>query len=788
ALAFSPDGQWLATGDSRNMVGLWDLKTGRQLQAFTEHRAHVKYLSFSCDGQLLASASDDGTVGLWRRAAAPKPEPPTPKPEPPAPKAGEVRTLDLGGGVTMEVVGIPPGEFLMGSTKEEQAWAARNGCPETLVKGEGEAPRKTRIKDGFWLGRTEVTVGQWKQFVAATGYKTDAEEKGFADYAYDRQRKVMAFNVTGGSWINPGFDQQDKHPVGCVSWNDAMAFCQWLTEREQKAGRLSAGQAIRLPTEAEWEYACRAGTTGKWWWGDVEKEGEGRLNWKGTEDGFEGTSPVDHYGERGRNGFGLPDMLGNVWEWCLDEYGPAAAPEAASKAGPSRVIRGGMLDNFPSIVRCATRSPYDPTHSHSGIGFRVAVAVGVSDAFVKEVAALPAQEQVKRVVAKLKELNPGFDPATVKRNFENRVATFLQFSAVGVTDISPIRALSGLGTLNCSGSESQRSPLADLTPLAGLPLTRLNCTHVQVSDLGALKGMRLVGLNCAHSQVRDLSPLEGMPLEGLNCAATSVSDLSPLRGMPLRSLMCYQTAVSDLEPLRGMPLTQLSIFGTKVADLSPLKDLPLTKLHLDFKPQRDTEVVRSIKTLEDINGWPTEEFWSQVSKGVVPKLRLPARVPSSAAPPVDDAFVREVAALPPAPKPGAKSYDDVYVATAAMAGRIPHPLSRKTYKVKHGAQTVEVPEGMVFVPGGKFLMGDNTEPAARPAHEVDVKPFFIDKYEVTNAQYMEFVKATGHRMPSYVKRNAGNIPEGRENHPVTCVAWADAAAYATWCGKRLPTE
>jgi formylglycine-generating enzyme required for sulfatase activity len=132
----------------------------------------------------------------------------------------------------------------------------------------------------------------------------------------------------------------------------------------------------------------------------------------------------------------------------------------------------------------------------------------------------------------------------------------------------------------------------------------------------------------------------------------------------------------------------------------------------------------------------------------------------------------------------------VYVTKAATGEAIPHPLSRKTARQPLAdGTTVDVPEGMVYVPAGPFMMGtDSGHPSASPAHEVDVKAFLMDKYEVTNAQYMEFIKATWRVPPKHIADNGGKIPPGRENHPVTYVNWEDAKAYCDWCGKRLPTE
>jgi formylglycine-generating enzyme required for sulfatase activity len=312
-------------------------------------------------------------------------------------KAGDTRVLDLGQGVTMELCGIPAGEFLMGSTKAAREWAAG---PEGQGKAEwftdeGEAPRLTRVSLSFWLGRTEATVGQWKRFVAENGYRTDAEKAGKA-WCWDWDKNKWDW-VKGRSWHDPnyGFGVRDEHPVSCVSWNDAMAFCKWMTESERAAGRLPNGLEYRLPTEAEWEYACRGGREGtRFWWGDSVAEGQGRLNaasddklghklpdatWSGKfpwSDGYAWASPVDAFGAKGRNGFGLADMLGNVWEWCLDGYDAKGAHEEAYRGDTSmRVLRGGSFNYAPGYVRCAHRDGDTPTLAYAYFGFRVVLGV-----------------------------------------------------------------------------------------------------------------------------------------------------------------------------------------------------------------------------------------------------------------------------------------------------------------------------------------------------------------------------------------------------------------------------
>jgi formylglycine-generating enzyme required for sulfatase activity len=290
------------------------------------------------------------------------------------PKVGEVYTLPLGSNVTMELMGIPPGEFMLGSTKEEQAWVIANDTKKEGGGGEGETPRKAVIRKGFWMGRTEMAVGQWTRFVEETGYVTDAERDSLS--AVDQGSGQSRSPTKGRDWRKPGFGFKfpDDHPVCNVSWNDAVAFCGWRTEQDRKAGRLPEGFVVRLPTEAEWEYACRAGTQTKFWWGDSKEDGQGRLNWCGKEVGRESVTPVDSFGKMGRNGFGLADMLGNVREWCLDEYDAAQAHEECYRGNSgARVLRGGAFFFSPVVCRSASRHKYNPSQSFRSHGFRVVV-------------------------------------------------------------------------------------------------------------------------------------------------------------------------------------------------------------------------------------------------------------------------------------------------------------------------------------------------------------------------------------------------------------------------------
>ncbi len=272
---------------------------------------------------------------------------------------------DLGGGVKMELVLIPAGEFKMGSSESAEATAAffNKTYGEDLVNADwftDQHPQhRVRITKPFYLGTYHVTRGQFRQFVTDTGYKTDAE-KGERPGAlgWDPDEKKFGFNEKY-SWRNAGFEQTDEHPVVNVSWNDAVAFCKWLSKKESKT--------YRLPTEAEWEYACRAGTTTRYSSGD-NPETLAKL-------GYVFTAPV---GKFKPNAFGLYDMHGNAWQWCADWYGGvyyAKSPiddPTGPDSGNVRVLRGGIWDFRPYGSRSADRAGEGPFIRYLFTGFRVA--------------------------------------------------------------------------------------------------------------------------------------------------------------------------------------------------------------------------------------------------------------------------------------------------------------------------------------------------------------------------------------------------------------------------------
>ncbi|MFA5190905.1 MAG: protein kinase [Verrucomicrobiia bacterium] len=246
------------------------------------------------------------------------------------------------------------------------------------------------------------------------------------------------------------------------------------------------------------------------------------------------------------------------------------APTVSATSGPVEIPKSSPA----SAMSSSGKSAASPSAT--------AVAPFSIDSFIAEIAALPAEEQIKRVVKQLQRLNPGFDGQATPIIESDRVIG-LTFSSVAVMDISPLRALPHLRRLYCSGDKDKPS----------------------VSNLSPLRGLRLETLDCGDTQVGDLSPLMGMPLQELRCSTTRVSDLSPLKNAPLNRLDIFHTSVSDLSPLANSPLRWFNCKTTRVQDLAALRNTPMEELHCDASlvQQHDT-VLRAIPSLKVVNAQP----------------------------------------------------------------------------------------------------------------------------------------------------------------------------------------
>jgi formylglycine-generating enzyme required for sulfatase activity len=258
----------------------------------------------------------------------------TPTPPQGSHKAGDIWLADLGGKTTMAMVWCPPGKFMMGSPATEKD------------RSDDETQHEVTLTSGLWLGKYEVTQGQWSAVMGTTP-------------SYFPPPKVVRWKLW--KWQVPIWRQdflvnRRSLPVEAVSWGDCQEFCR------------KAGSGFRLPTEAEWEYACRAGSTGPF-------AGTGVLYDMGWYVGNSGgkTHPV---GRKQTNAWGLYDMHGNVWEWCQDWYDESPASAATDPVGPAaganRVIRGGSWNYFASDCRSARRNRGGPCFGSSSLGVRVA--------------------------------------------------------------------------------------------------------------------------------------------------------------------------------------------------------------------------------------------------------------------------------------------------------------------------------------------------------------------------------------------------------------------------------
>lgn len=293
----------------------------------------------------------------------------------------------------MKFVLVPAGEFLMGNDASPEALAKaypRYQRSRLFTLGDEAPVHRVRITRPFFLGQHEVTVGQFRKFVAASGYRAESDADGTGAYGYSATydpRKTPRGDAFEGrdpkySWRNPGFAQGDDHPVLNVTYKDAVAMAQWLGEEE--------GVTYRLPSEAEWEYACRSGSNTQYPNGNDPNglleianvfDQDAAKNWPrwrefalDGSDEFSFTAPVGSFAP---NAFGVYDMLGNAWEWVADWYGESQYSQSpiddphGPDTGGVRVRRGGSWHTWPLYARCAYRNWNTPQTRYVLVGMRL---------------------------------------------------------------------------------------------------------------------------------------------------------------------------------------------------------------------------------------------------------------------------------------------------------------------------------------------------------------------------------------------------------------------------------
>jgi formylglycine-generating enzyme required for sulfatase activity len=374
SVAVAPDGSAVFAGGVEGRLRAFDAAGGRLLADIPSGGGAVRGLSVSADGALLAAALDDGTVAVWETAALTKPPagakapaepeiagpvgpaglpPPTKAPfdAAAARKAQEAWAAAVGrapvedGPLGIRLAVIPPGEFGMGAARPEDG-DARWG-----------PAHRVRLTKPFLMGVREITVREFRLFAEATGYKTVAERSGGVQYWNDslsRNDRKPEWN-----WRTPGYDQTDDFPVTCLAHSDAAAFCEWLSR--------GTGLRVRLPTEAEWEYACRAGTATAFHFGDTPSPDRARMNIGGPP---AGPVPV---GSLPPNAFGLHEMHGNADERCADGPRQYTRDPVTDPVGTAleTCVRGGGWTSWNCHSAARNYNPAD--FDFRDTGFRIVI-------------------------------------------------------------------------------------------------------------------------------------------------------------------------------------------------------------------------------------------------------------------------------------------------------------------------------------------------------------------------------------------------------------------------------
>jgi formylglycine-generating enzyme required for sulfatase activity/serine/threonine protein kinase/WD40 repeat protein len=412
---YSPDGKYFASASHFEGTKIRELSSGRIVASIPRHQVHMSDLAWSSDGKFIATVSsehsgrsDERSKGfaelkLWKlefgsSKSSPSINSPAELQAPFSPAAAQQaqqqwsdylkQPVELPNSVGMKMRLIPPGRFRMGSleSKEEAVkFAAATGVkdPPPDSFNEEYPAHDVRILP-FALSTTEVTFAQFRKFVEATGHKTQAEKDGkgkgfFSDKEGPKVSKEYSFR-------NIGIPLDNNFPAVNVSWDDAQAFCKWLSRSENKR--------YRLPYEAEWEYACRAGTITRFVSGDdpqslvrVANVGDASARsrfpqWNYSLSGNDGYPRLAPVAQFSANPFGLYDMHGNVWEWCQDVYQKdyyRSAPDLTTPQGPmqgdGRVLRGGSHSSLPRSIRSSERGFNEITHKDTNLGFRVALEI-----------------------------------------------------------------------------------------------------------------------------------------------------------------------------------------------------------------------------------------------------------------------------------------------------------------------------------------------------------------------------------------------------------------------------
>lgn len=568
----------------------------------------------------------------------------------------------------MPFVLIPPGEFDMGVIPDEAVGVNSDQTASPSRSKQFDRPRhRVRITQPFAIGQYEVTVGQFRQFVNATRYKTLAERETATGVSLSEgliQNKRL--RQPSFSWQFAGeFPVEDIQPVTNLSWYDAVAFCEWLSQKE--------GLTYRLPTEAEWEYVARAGA-GTFADGSEElltsiKQGSNLADISGKrefsssgfvtnsvdwDDTFAAQSPVGRFSQ---NTLGLHDLCGNVAEWCADRYdaeyykaAPLENPRGPS-SGAFRVIRGASWQSTVTDCRPELRGFAIPTQAQLNVGFRLIQELpNHLESEVPKAAPTPAQRDL--VIAGWVLKSGGKVRVAINRAPSNEISKpdhlptptpgneytlyTIDLSLTGISDrgLEQLKPLTGLQDLNLSGNPITDASLEMLKSLRVLSKLNLSQTHVTGSGLNHLvnnKKLAELDLSCCPITDISISPISGLTsLTAVRLNSTPVSDsalelLKPLKSLKELTLADTRVTGTGIAHLKYLPaltildLSQTPLDNKSLKSLANLKVLQQLRFNWSTVSDMGLECLQESYTLKDVGLRGTEVGYFTV--GTLEKLK-----------------------------------------------------------------------------------------------------------------------------------------------------------------------
>jgi formylglycine-generating enzyme required for sulfatase activity len=702
-------------------------------------------------------------------------------------KVEEEQTNSLG----MKLTLIPAGEFQMGSaeTPEELAKAFPH-VAKTAVANE-RPQHRVRITRPFYLGVYEVTKAQFRKYVEATNYKTDAEQDGKGATGYTGQKDRPFEQRRSFNWRDWGANDSDDAPVVNVSWNDAVAFCGWLSLKE--------GKKYRLPTEAEWEYACRAGTTTRAYNGNdadltligniadkSAKEKFAKWTTVDANDGWPFTSPV---GQFRPNAFGLYDMIGNAREWCQDRslttyytLSPIDNPPGPV-TGFRRIVRGASWMTVPGMARSSARSFQKPHQRYMDCGFRIAC----------EVTSEPEEPPEAAQIAYIGFITQATNPATAQ------VLGVPSGSGVVVSHVYP-------------GSPGDRGGLKlfdTILEIAGHKITRRQDVPETLKLIGAGSVCEMAilrqGKEMKITVTTERRPAEMVPPVGIDEEEVQRDSDGAQRwtdddlGLAVRELTSLDIARNKLRDVQGVVVE--AVKPNSISSRAGLRRGMIIH-HVQMQPVHSPDQIQA--ALGNVKLPCLLGVYVEYGSGIV-VLR-----PDAAASASEDPSKR-TAGKSPALLVAPFSEPEVRAARTAWAG----------YLQVEQQQTNSLEMKLALIPPGEFRMGaPESDQAAKvsekPLHRVRItKPFFIGLYEVTKGQFAKFVEATDYKTDAEKDGKGGTGYAGIKNSelqhrpsfnwrdwgvdqndgsPVVNVSWNDATAFCDWLSRkegkkyRLPTD